>query len=310
MSTNRYQGVDPVLTETAIAYTNDQYIAEQVFPSFKVKKQSGKHFIYDRGKFRINDNQRGQGSNSNEVTLNLTTGQPYFCEDHALREFVADEDVDNAETPTSPFVDATENVTEMHMVAREKELADLLSDTGVLTQNVTLSGTDQWNDYDNSDPIGDVRTGITTIHNAVHKRANVLILGRQVYDKLVDHPAFIERVKYSQLGVMTPELLARIFDVERVLIGGAGYNTAAEGQSDSMDYIWGKVAILAYIAPSVRPKLMTLGLTYTWKTVQVERLRGSDEEDRKGTYVRVGNHYYDQQIVSALCGYLIADAIA
>lgn len=308
--TNRYQGVDPVLTDTAIAYSNDAYVAEQIFPSFSVKKQSAKHFIYDRGKFRLNDNKRASGSNSNEVTLNLTVGQPYFCEDHALREFVADEDVDNAETPTSPFVDATENVTEMHMVAREKELADLLSSTANLTQNTTLSGTSQWNDYTNSDPIGDVRTARQAIHAAIHKNANVLILGKQVYDVLADHPAFLERVKYSQLGVMTPELLARIFEVEKVIVAGAGYNGADEGQTDSMSYIWGKVAIVAYIAPSVRPKLMTLGLTYTWKQMKVERLRGTDEEDRKGTYVRVGDHYYDQQLVSALAGYLIKDAVA
>lgn len=308
--TNRYQGVDPVLTSTAIAYSNDEYLAEKIFPSFPVKKQSAKHFIYDRGKFRVNDNKRGQGANSNEVTLNLTTGLPYFAEDHALRQFVADEDVENAETPTTPFVDATENVMEMHMVARERELAVLITSTGTMTQNVTLSGTDQWNDYTNSDPIGDVRVARQAIHNAIHKNPNTLILGKQAYDVLADHPAVVERVKYSQLGVLTPELLARLFDVERVLVAGAGYNTADEGQADTMSYIWGKNAILAYIAPSVRPKLMTLGLTYTWKQVKVERLRGTDEEDRKGTYVRVGDHYYSQNLVSALAGYLIKDCVA
>lgn len=307
---NKYLGVDPMLTSVAIAYSNDEYIAEKIFPSFAVAKQSGKHFIYDRARFRANENRRAQGSPSNEVTLALTTGQPYFAEDHALKQFVADEDVDNAITPTDPFVDATENTTDMQMVAREIELATALTDTGTMTQNTTLAGTAQWSDYTNSNPIGDVRTGMQTIHSSIHVNPNVLILGKQVYDKLVDHPQFIERVKYSQLGVMTPELLARIFGVDRVIVGGAGKNTAAEGQTDAMGYIWGKHAILAYVAPSVKPKLMTLGLTYTWKTMKVEKLRGSNEEDRKGTYVRVGDHYYDQQIVSALAGYLIKNAVA
>ena len=120
----------------------------------------------------------------------------------------------------------------------------------------------------------------------------------------------MERVKYTQLGVLTPELLARIFGVERVLVGGAAKTTSVEGQTETTGYIWGKHAILAYIAPVVRPKILTLGLTYTWKTMQVERLRGTDEEDRKGTYVRVGNHYYDQKFVSAACGYLVKNAVA
>lgn len=308
--TNRYQGVDPMLTNTAIAYSNDAYVAEMIFPSFSVKKQSAKHFVYDRGRFRVNNNERGQGANSNEVTLSLTTGSPYFCEDHALKQFVADEDVDNAETPTSPFVDATENVSEMHMIAREVELATLLTSTSNMTQNTTLSGTSQWDDYTNSDPIGDVRTAKQTIHNSIHVDPNTMIIGKQVFDKLVDHPQILERVKYSQLGVLTAELLARIFDVDRVIVAGAGYNTSVEGQSDSMSYIWGKNVILAYIAPVVRPKLMTLGLTYTWKQQKVERLRGTDEEDRKGTYVRVGDHYYEQRLVSALAGYLMKTVVS
>lgn len=308
--TNRYLGVDPMLTNVAIGYTNDAYIAELLLPTLKVKTQSGKHFIYDKGQFRNNENRRGAGANSNEVTHSLTTGLPYFCEDHSLKEFVLDEDVKNAITPTSPFIDATENVTEMHMIAREAEAAALLTDSGVMTQYTTLSGTSQWNDYSNSDPIGVIRTGMQTVHSAIHVNPNVLVLGKQVYDKLVDHPAFMERVKYSALGVMTPELLARIIGVERVIVAAAGYNSAAEGQTDSMSYIWGKNAILAYVNPRVAQKMITLGLTYGWgEGMKTERLRGSDEEDRKGTYVRVGDNYYDQNLVSASAGYLIKTAV-
>lgn len=310
MATNRYQGVDPILSDVALAYENDAYIAELIFPSYKVEKQSAKHFVYDQGRFKVEENRRGQGAPSAEVTLTFTTSTSYFAEDHALKQFVSDEDADNATLAANPFNDATENVTELHWVARENELATMLADTAQLTQNITLSGTSQWSDYTNSDPVGVVRTGMQTVHAAIHKNPNTLILGKQVYDKLVDHPQFLERVKYSQLGVMTPELLARIFGVDRVLIGGAAKTTSVEGQTETTGYIWGKHAILAYIAPVVRPKILTLGLTYTWKTMQVERLRGTDEEDRKGTYVRVGNHYYDQKIVSASCGYLIKNAVA
>lgn len=307
---NKYLGVDPMLTNVAIAYANQSYIAEQIFPSLQVNKQSGKHFVYDRARFRSTDNLRAAGSNSNEVTISVSTGSVYFADDHALKQFVADEDVDNAITPTSPFIDATENVTEMQFVSREIELAAMLTDTAVLTQNTTLAGTAQWNDYTNSNPISDVRTAAQAIHAAIHVQPNVLILSKQVFDKLVDHPEIVERVKYSALGVITAELLARLFEVDRVIVADAAKNTAAEGQADSMSYIWGKNAILAYVNPRIAQKMITLGLTYTWKTMKVEKLRGTDEEDRKGTYVRVGDHYYDQKLVSAAAGYLIKNAVA
>lgn len=310
MATNRYQGVDPVLTQLSIGYQNSAYIAEMLFPSIRVAKQSGKHFIYDKGRFRVNDNKRGAGAPSKETTLSLTTGLPYFCEDHALKQFVTDEDVDNAVPPVDPFQDATENVTEMHMVAREVELAGSLTDTGTLTQNTTLSGTSQWSDYSNSDPFTVIETGKQTVHAAIHVDPNTLILGKQVWDKLKHHPAFLERVKYSQKGVISEDLLASLVGVDRVIIAAAGKNTAVEGQTDSMSYIWGKDAVLGYINPRVAQKMITLGLTYQWKERQVERLRGTDQEDRKGTFVRVGNHYYDQQLVSASAGYLIKSAVA
>ncbi|MEK7992900.1 MAG: hypothetical protein AAB403_03750, partial [Planctomycetota bacterium] len=92
----------------------------------------------------------------------------------------------------------------------------------------------------------------------------------------------------------------------------AGYQTAKEGQTNSMSYIWGKDILLAYVAPRVSTKMLSLGLTYRWnkKSKNVKRLRGTKEEDRNGTYVRVGDDYYDQNIVSASCGYLIKNAVA
>jgi hypothetical protein len=309
-SINRYQGVDPVLTNVSIGYQNSAYIAELLYPALPVAKQSGKHFIYDKGKFRNNDNLRGTGAASKEVTLNLTTGVPYFCEDHALKQFVTDEDMDGAVAPMDPMVDATENVTEMHMVAREVELAASLTSTSVLTQYTTLSGTSQWSDYSNSDPFSVIETGKQIIHSAIHVDPNTLVLGKQVWDKLKHHPAFLERVKYSQKGVISEDLLATLVGVDRVIIAAAGKNAAVEGQTDSMSYIWGKNAILAYINPRVGQKTITLGRTYQWKSRKVERLRGTNEEDRKGTYVRVGDHYYDQQLVSLSAGYLVTAAVA
>lgn len=307
--TNRYQGIDPILSNVSIGYQNDAYIADLLFPTIAVQKQSGKHFIYDRGAFRVEDTGRGPGARAKEVTHNLTVGNPYYAEDHALKEFVTDEDVDNAAEGTDPYVDATQNVTEKLFVGREVELATMLTDTTVMTQNDTLSGTDQWSDS-GSDPVADIRGAKSTIHANLHVDANTLVLGKQVYDKLIDHPAIIERVKYSQLGVLSTDLLARFFDVERVIVGAAGKNTAKEGQTDTMGYIWGKDAILAYINPRFGQKSITLGTTYRWKTRVTERLNGVDERDRRGQFVRVGDDYYDQKIVAAEAGFLFKNAVA
>jgi hypothetical protein len=119
-------------------------------------------------------------------------------------------------------------------------------------------------------------------------------------------------VKYSQKAQMTTDLVASLFEVDRIIVAAAGYNTTKEGQADSMSYIWGKDMLLAYVAPRIAPKMLTLGLTYRWNKRQknVKRLRGVDEEDREGTYVRVGGDNYDQNVVAAECGYLIKNSVA
>src|SRR5687767_9180135 len=113
---NRYQGVDPILTDVSLGYTNAAYTADLLLPTRPVTTQSGKHFIYDKGRFRSEDSMRGPGSRANEVTHSITTGLTFFCEDHALKEFVPDEDVMSAPAGVDPYVDATENVTEKLLV--------------------------------------------------------------------------------------------------------------------------------------------------------------------------------------------------
>lgn len=298
--------VDPALTNVSVKYTNDSFIADMIFPIVPVKKQTGKYYVYDKSNLRINKTLRALGSGANEVTFGLSTAS-FSCEDHALKDFVADQIVDQAEVALDPLADTTENITEMLLLDREYNLASMLTSITYVTQNTTLSGTSQWSDYTNSTPITDVRTGRTTIHTNTFRKPNTLIIGKQAYDVLCEHPTIVDRIKYSQLGVASPELIARILQVEKVLVGEAGYNSANEGQTDSMSYVWGKHAILAYIAPKVGLKTLTAGITFTYGTRQVKRWY---EDDREGTYVRVGNDNYVQKIVAVGALYLIKNAVA
>lgn len=298
--------VDPALSNVSIKFTNDTFIADQVFPVMPVVKQTGKYYVYDKANLRIDRTERAAGSGANEVDFGLSTAS-FSCDDHALKGFVADEIQDQAEAALNPLVDETEMITEKLLLDRENNLATILTDTAQVTQNTTLSGTSQWSDYSNSSPVTDIRTARTTIHAASFKKPNTLILGKQVFDALCDHPEIIERVKYSALGVITAELLARVFQLEKILVGEAGKNTAVEGQTDSLSYVWGKHAVVCYIAPRVGLKTLTLGITFTYKTRMVKRWR---DEDREGTYVRVGQDNYVQKVVAVAAGYLIKNAVA
>lgn len=298
--------VDPALSNVSIKYSNDTFIADSIFPIVRTAKQTGKYYVYDKSNLRINSTDRAAGSGANEVDFGLSTAA-FSCDDHALKEFIADEIQDQADAALNPLVDATENITEQLLLDREQRLSTLLNSGTNIPNGVTLSGTSQWSDYVNSDPIGDIRLARTTVHQNTFKKPNTIVMGKQVFDMLIEHPEIVERVKYSQLGVISNELLARVLQVEKILVGEAGSNTAKEGQTDALSYVWGKFVVVCFVAPQVRLKQITLGYTFTYAQRQVKRWR---DEDREGTYVRIGQDNYQMVIVSSGAGYLIQTAIA
>ena len=305
MLTPRDVTVDAVLSNVSVAFKSDNYLAETIMPVVTVTKQSGKYFKFDKSSLRVNKTRRAAGSPSNEVEHGMTTAS-YFTEDHALKEKIPYEVIDQAENAINPEMDATEAITEMLLVDKEVSLATSMADTAVITQNTTLSGTSQWSDYTNSNPFGDINTAISTVQAAIGRRPNTLIFGQQTFNTLISHPDIVDRIKYTVAGAASEDLIARLFNVEKVLIGSALKNTATEGQTDALGFIWGKHAWAAYIAPSARLKQVTLGYHFQYKTRVVEKWEDVDAQSR---WVRVGDNY-DQEFVAAEAAYLIKNATA
>jgi len=297
---------DITLSNISIAYKNADYIADRILPIVPSKKVNGKYYKYGKEKFRKVHSLRGIGASAREVDYGLSKSTEFVCKDHALKQIVPRELVDQAPQPLTPNIDAAENVTERLMVEKEYDLATYMKSETNLTNYVELTGNDQWSDYANSDPIDDIKTGRTTVHGKIFKNPNVLVLGQEVYDKLVDHPDIVDRIKYSQLGVGTPELMARIFNVKEVIVAGAGYESADEGADSSMAYIWGKYAWLLYVTPRPGIKSLSFGYHFQFGNRKVDKWW---DNDREATWVRA-HDYYTREIVTVDAAYLIQTAVA
>src|SRR5262245_20694954 len=109
-----------------------------------------------------------------------------------------------------------------------------------------------------------IKDASTAIEEQTGLRPNTLVLQRKVYDAVQDHPDFTDRVKYTSSGSITPDILARMLDLDRVLIAGGVVNTAAEGQNASMSFIQGKHALLAYVNPRPEPEMPSAAYTFGW----------------------------------------------
>ena len=305
------QQVDPILTNFALEYKNDDYIAERVAPIILSKKLTGKYYKFDTANLRVSRSLRAPGSLTATVDYSLSASSAYTILDHALKAKVPIEDIEESPSPLDPMKDATERVIEKLLVEKEYDLATYMQNTSNLTNNTTLSGTDQWSDYANSDPFDDIQTGQQTVHSKTGKVANVLVLGKQTYDKLKHHPDVIDRLKYGGRadfkGVVTPQMLADAFDIDTVLIGSALYESAVEGQTSSLAYIWRKHAWVLY----TQPKPSKRGITFMYH-FQKKKARVVDkwwDKDRESWFVRVHDKY-TRELISVNCAYLIKNAVA
>ncbi|GIX06973.1 MAG: hypothetical protein KatS3mg115_1376 [Candidatus Poribacteria bacterium] len=277
---------DQVLSHLSIAYRNAEYIASEAVPKVLVNKASDKFYEFSQGDwFRDEAGLRAPMTTGPVGGYRLST-RTYQTRQYSMTTYVADEERDNADEGLDLDRQAIEYCTDKVLLRLEREVADLLFDGGqyAVGHTTTLTGADQWDDP-TSDPIGQVRSAKLTVSGAIGRHPNTLILGEEVYTALQDHPQIVERIKYTQRGIVTPDLLASLLDVERVLVGRAIENTAEEGELPNYQRVWGKHAALLYVAP--RPGLRTLSFAYWFVWRGVRFCRGALAEGRRGERRRV-----------------------
>lgn len=271
--TKAEQHIDKRLTNVSIAYKGI-YKAEEIAPKINVIKDSDKIVVYD-WKWWATDEAKPRAPGAETVGGGYELSDvTYTLLEYPFHKDVPDEDLDNSDEPLDPYIDATLFCTEKVEIARERKFAADLFKTGVWgTDNTTAT---KWSTAATSDPLGDVDTAAGTIKKLrpVAKSQLSLLVGELVWEKLERHPQLIDIVKYTQLGLLSPELVARALGIKRVIVGDAPYNTAAEGATESGDYIWGKHALLYYMpdTPGLRTPMAFAHLENK-KFTQVVRIR-------------------------------------
>lgn len=268
--------VDAILTNISVAYlqNQDNFIADKVFPIVPVDKKSDKFFTYTKNDwFRDEAQRRADATESAGGGYNLSTGS-YSADVFAFHKDVGDQLLANADAPLNPLREATEFVTRRMLLRKELQFVSDFFTTGIWGDDVTgVAGapsageTKQWSDYSSSDPIDDIEEAKSEILANTGMEANTLVLGYEVFRQLKNHPDLVDRIKYTSSQTITTDMLARMFDINRVLVAKAVKATNNEGAAEAYSFAYGKAALLAHVAPS--PGLLTpsAGYTFSWTGV-------------------------------------------
>ncbi|MGH9406344.1 MAG: hypothetical protein ACRD3D_10985 [Terriglobia bacterium] len=257
------QYLDQPLNNVSVGYLNDDYFAERLFPPVPVKQRSGRYWIFGKEKFHRYETIREPKAESREIAPWSLSNNPYFCNDHSLKDSISDEEragSDNADLE----ITTVQNLTDAILLDLEIRVANLVLGAGSSVPSATLAGTSQWSDYVNSDPIAAVEAQKTAIKQAIAKTPNTIAVSYPVYATLRQHPKIIDRFKYTQVGILQADHLKSVFDVDNFWVMGAEYDTANEGQAPNLQFVWGKHALLAYIPPAPQRLQPALGYTFRW----------------------------------------------
>jgi hypothetical protein len=302
------QYLDQPLNNVSVGYQNDDYFAERLFPVVPVKKQSGRYWVFGKEKFRQYETIRHAGAEAREIAPWSLSNNAYFCDDHSLKEKISDEERANSDA-TDVEINTTENLTDAILLDLEIRVANLVLSGAV--SNTTLSGTSQWSDYVNSDPVSAVEAQKTALKKAIARTPNTLAVSYPVFATLRQHPKIIDRFKYTEVGVLDQESLKTVFGVDNFWVLGAEYDTSTEGQASALDFVWGKNAVLAYVVPEPRRRELTLGYTFRWLFGAPElsgTLTKRYRVEAKSADVIEVHRYDDIQIVAPQAGFVFLGA--
>ena len=269
--------VNTPLTMISVAYIQNEtrFVASRVFPNIPVSKQSDLYFEFDRGFMNRSEMVvRAPGTETRGIGYKVDSSANYYCNVYGLHHDVADAVRANADAPLNPDRNATQLLTLQGLLTKELKFVNNYFKASVWTYDRTgvasAPGTNQflqWNDAA-STPIEDIRLYKRTIAESTGFEPNKLVLGRAVWDALLDHPDIVDRIKggatTGQPAVASMNLMAQLFEIEEVLVANAIQNTAAEGQTATHSFIAGKGALLCYSAPQPGVEVPSAGYTFSW----------------------------------------------
>lgn len=305
--------IDPDRQAVAIAYRTKGFIADDVLPRVMVMKQEYTYYEWNKAEqYRLPDTKVGRASAPNRVEFSATetTGR---CLDYGLDNPIPLADIQNAPDGIDPRDHGVETI--MSLVERDREVrvagVVFAPATYPAGNKVQLSGTSQFSDFTNSDPLDVLSTGL----DVPLIRPNTAVIGQLVWTKLRRHPDLVKAMHGTagDTGMITRQFLAELLEIERVLVGNARVDTSKKGQASAFSRAWGKHIALLHVNTLARPTVdgstATFGFTAQWGP----RIAGTEQDRniglRGGEVVRAGESV-DEHVVASDLGYFVEDAVA
>jgi len=299
---------NPILTKFATGYKPVQGIAHLVAPTVPSIKESGTLFSFGKEGFMVYDSERALRAATKKIDFHLSK-ETFRCEEHALESSLDYEEIDiAAKYGPKEVLNLEKRAVQLTQQALQTELEKAVADimfsaTYYASGNkVTLTSGDKFSDFDNSDPMGVVDTGMIAARADMGVEPNTGVIGYTAWKTLRKHPQLIDKIKYSMKGNLTPDLVAEIFGLEKLIVGKGVYSSDAGVFTD----IWGDYFALIYVPPKSEMPEGTTPHTIVLEQTGFPRVKTYLSKKTKDYET---TRKYQVKNVSTSNGYLISDMV-
>ena len=299
----------PDLGQAVMEYAEDatmQPIGLQVMPLFPTSKQAASFPVVPKeALLSIPDTARAPRGRYNRGDWTYERGI-FQTKEQGWEEPIDDAERGLLEGEASGLADlvATKRAWNHIMRAQEKRIADMVFNATTFT-TVTAGVGNEWDDASNATPVDDINTAILAIRSNCGMLPNTLIIAYSTFLNLKNCDQIVDRLKYTFPGIdlnrMTSDQLAAVFNIQKVLVGGAVYNSAGVGLDATIASLWSnEYAMLTRTASGQDITEPCIGRTFLWTEDSPENpiVESYREDQSRSDVIRV-RHNVDECLITS-----------
>lgn len=251
LSTGKDLHVDQLMSEIAINYRPSGMIADAIAPIVEVGKETDIYPVFSRAEaFSIEDDLRARGQPAKRITRSVSSAS-YLAKNYALAQPVYIEDRANMDAALQFELEtgaARYLVDKLTLNWDRRVLNTVGSASNVSTGFLCGSS---WVGPTNGDPISQIWKAMEQQQNVTAQKPNSILFGWRAWNyfrRNVNARNYVLGTNNGG-GAVTRTAAQEAFEVDRLLVAGAFYNTANEAQAEALTNNPIHDAVLIYYAP-------------------------------------------------------------
>ncbi len=298
--------VDPVLTTIAHGYTNNSFIAHNIFPTVEVSKMKGKIPIFSKNSFVMRDTERALRASSNRIPpeeIQMMDFQTHERDVEIALDYLEEEE-------SSDFFRyeqrSTKELLDILLTGREKAAADLVQNPDNFDSDMKLVINSEaesiYSPTSSVDTEAWINQGRDAIRSKIGKYPNVMIMGDATLRKILLHNSMTNKIRYSNQLSISADMVKEIYNIENLIVGTSIFS--ADG--NTLEDIWKDNIILAYVDQNSRKSEYNPSFGYTFQRKGLPEVDSYYENGGKVKVIRATDNF-SVQITGKDAGFLIAN---